>query len=93
MGVSAPDGKGNLMAYAGYRNNNPIMQADRDYSACTIATPTAALPTTYACGGSGTSFPGQFTDFVNYAYTIGAGRTFVPYSSSVNAYKIGRAHV
>ncbi|NBW07478.1 MAG: TonB-dependent receptor [Caulobacteraceae bacterium] len=89
MGVSAPDGKGNLMAYAGYRNNNAILQANRDYSACTIATPTAALPTTYACGGSGTSFPGQFTDFVNYAYTLGAGQTFVPYSSTTNAYNYG----
>ena len=89
MGVSAPDGKGNLMAYAGYRNNNAILQANRDYSACTIATPAAARPTTYACGGSGTSFPGQFTDFVNYAYTIGAGRTFVPYVGDVNAYNYG----
>ena len=30
LGVTAPDGKGNLMAYAGYRNNNPILQGDRD---------------------------------------------------------------
>ncbi|KIC55804.1 TonB-dependent receptor [Brevundimonas nasdae] len=89
MGVSSPDGKGNLVAYAGYRNNNPVLQGERDYSACSLAAPTAARPTTFACGGSGTSFPGQFTpDFVN-AYTIGAGGTFVPYSAANNAYNFG----
>jgi len=64
MGVAAPDGRGNLMAYAGYRNNNPVLQRDRDYSACSLAAPNAASgPDTFSCGGSGTSFPGQFTDF------------------------------
>ncbi|MBA3049446.1 MAG: TonB-dependent receptor, partial [Brevundimonas sp.] len=90
LGVSSPDGRGNVMAYAGYRNNNPILQADRDYSGCALAAPNAASgPTTYACGGSGTSFPGQFTDFSTFAYTIGAGRTFVPYNGNVNAYNYG----
>ncbi|WGM48457.1 Vitamin B12 transporter BtuB [Brevundimonas sp. NIBR10] len=91
MGVSSPDGKGNLLAYAGYRNNNPVLQRDRDYSACTIGAPAAAGGlSTYSCGGSGTSFPGQFTDFVNYAFTLGAsGRTFVPYSAANNAYNFG----
>ena len=63
MGVAAPDGKGNLLAYAGYRSNNPVLQAFRDYSACTIGNPAPTRPTTYTCGGSGTSFPGRFTDF------------------------------
>jgi iron complex outermembrane receptor protein len=94
VGVAAPDGRGNVMAYAGYRNNNPILQRDRDYSACSLAAPTAASgPNTYACGGSGTSFPGQFTNFgtggPNYAYTLGAGRTFVPYVGDNNAYNFG----
>lgn len=89
MGVSSPDGKGNLVAYAGYRNNNAVLQGQRDYSSCSLAAPTTARPTTFACGGSGTSFPGQFTqDFVS-AYTIGAGGTFVPYSSANNAYNFG----
>ncbi len=63
LGVAAPDGRGNLVAYAGYRNNNPILQRDRDFSACTIGTPATATPATFTCGGSGTSFPGRFTDF------------------------------
>ncbi|WP_332678092.1 TonB-dependent receptor plug domain-containing protein [Brevundimonas sp.] len=94
VGVAAPDGRGNVMAYAGYRNNNPILQRDRDYSACSLAAPTAASgPTTYACGGSGTSFPGQFTNFgtggPSFAYTLGSGRTFVPYVGDNNAYNFG----
>ena len=90
MGVASEDGRGNLMAYAGYRNNEAILQRDRDYSACSIGAPNAASgPTTFSCGGSGTSFPGQFTDFASFAYTIGAGRTFVPYNGDVNAYNFG----
>jgi outer membrane cobalamin receptor len=53
MGVSSPDKKGNLTAYVTYRNNDSVLQADRDYSACTIGGATA---TTFSCGGSSTAF-------------------------------------
>ena len=89
MGVAAPDGRGNVMAYAGYRNNNPILQRDRDYSACSIAAPAAATPTSYTCGGSGTSFPGRFTDFATFNSTLGTGRTFVPFNANLNNYNYG----
>ena len=89
LGVSAPDGRGNVMAYAGYRNNNPILQADRDYSGCAIAAPAAATPTAFQCGGSGTSFPGRFTNFSTFNQTLGAGRTFVPFNNAVNQYNYG----
>jgi iron complex outermembrane receptor protein len=91
MGVSSPDGKGNLLAYVGYRSNNPILQRDRDYSACTIAAPSTAAPSTYTCGGSGTSASGQITDFTNFAYTV-SGNTFVPYSTANGAYNFGPAN-
>ena len=43
-----------------YQDNKAVLQRDRDYSACALA----ANPTTsFACGGSGTAFPGTFTDF------------------------------
>jgi len=90
LGVSAPDGKGNLMAYAGYRNNNPILQGDRDYSGCSIGAPNSATgPATYSCGGSGTSFPGRFTDFGTFNSTLGTGRTFVPFDSNTGNYNFG----
>ena len=90
LGVTAPDGKGNLMAYAGYRNNNPILQGERDYSTCSIGAPNAATgPATYSCGGSGTSFPGRFTDFSTFNSTLGTGRTFVPFDANTGNYNFG----
>lgn len=89
MGVSSPDGRGNVMAYAGYRNNNPILQRDRDYSACAIGAPAAATPQDFTCGGSGTAFPGRFTDFATFNFTLGSGRTFIPFNNSVHQYNFG----
>jgi len=60
MGVSTEDGRGNITAYLSYQDTKPILQRDRDYSACALS----AKPTvSFACGGSGTAFPGTFTDF------------------------------
>ncbi|WP_240902805.1 TonB-dependent receptor [Caulobacter sp. SLTY] len=90
VGVSSPDDRGNVTAYVTYRNNDAVMQADRDYSACTVGAPTGPLgANTFTCGGSGTSFPGQFTDFSTFALTVGPGRTFIPYSAANNAYNFG----
>jgi outer membrane receptor protein involved in Fe transport len=54
LGVNAPDGKGNITAYATYRQNNPILEAQRDFSACTLTSTAAAV---FACSGSGTAYP------------------------------------
>ncbi|HEX3363662.1 TonB-dependent receptor domain-containing protein [Phenylobacterium sp.] len=59
LGANAPDGKGNITAYATYRQNNPILQADRDFSACTFASTAAG----FTCSGSGTSFPARVGNF------------------------------
>jgi iron complex outermembrane recepter protein len=60
MGVSTEDGRGNITAYASYQDNKAVLQRDRDYSACALGpNPT----TSFTCGGSGTAFPGTFTDF------------------------------
>lgn len=70
MGVNAPDDRGNITLYAGYRKNNKVLGRDYDYSACSLAAPAAATPNDFQCGGSGTSFPGQFTDFGSNAFII-----------------------
>jgi outer membrane receptor protein involved in Fe transport len=60
MGVSTDDGRGNITAYLMYQDTKEILQRDRDYSACALgANPTVS----FSCGGSGTAFPGTFTDF------------------------------
>ena len=89
MGVSTPDGKGNITAYAGYRKNNKVLGRDYDYASCSLGAPAAATPDSFACAGSGTSFPGQFTDFSNYAYTVDANGNFIPYVGSRDAYNFG----
>ena len=92
MGVSSPDGKGNLLAYAGYRSNNAILQGERDYSACTIAAPNAGSgPGTYSCGGSGTSATGQFTNFIDKFFTVD-GNNFRNYNGDTDAYNFGPAN-
>lgn len=73
IGVNSPDGKGNVTAYAGYRHVEPILQGNRDYSACTLfsASPTFADG---GCGGSGTAFPARVgTQIVD---PRGPGNTF-----------------
>jgi iron complex outermembrane recepter protein len=76
------DDKGHFMAYAGYRKAKPVLQSNRDYSACTIQTTNAALsgPTRLnpaaplQCGGSATSATGTAFYFVSTttSSTVGA---------------------
>ncbi|MFS9669709.1 hypothetical protein, partial [Klebsiella pneumoniae] len=57
--------------YAGYRKNNKVLGRDYDYSSCSLSAPTASTPPgEFNCGGSGTSFPGQFTDFGGNEFLI-----------------------
>lgn len=88
MGVSTEDGRGNITAYAGVRDNDEVLQADRDYSACSLgANPTVS----FACGGSGTSYPGRI--FYNGPGTLtidqSTGNTFIPYRASRDQYNFG----
>jgi len=90
MGVSTDDGRGNLTAYAGWRKNKAILQADRDYSACTLnANPVGS----FSCGGSSTSYPGRFVDFytpgLDYTIDQTTGNTFRPFSSATDQYNFG----
>ncbi len=94
MGVSTPDGRGNVMAYAGYRNNNPVLGADRDYSACALGGQNAA-GTEFTCGGSSTAFPGRFISLTSgsdstVGGTTGVGTgTFTPFSAATGQYNFG----
>jgi iron complex outermembrane recepter protein len=89
IGVGTDDGRGNITIYGGFRDNDPVLQRDRDYSACSLgANPTVS----FACGGSGTAFPGTFTqDFVtNFTVdSAGAGNTFRPFNSALDQYNFG----
>ncbi|MEN5051599.1 TonB-dependent receptor domain-containing protein [Brevundimonas naejangsanensis] len=71
MGVNAPDDRGNITLYAGYRKNNKVLGRDYDYSACSLGAPAAGTPDSFQCAGSGTSYPGLFSDFGSNEFKIG----------------------
>jgi outer membrane receptor protein involved in Fe transport len=90
MGVSTEDGRGNITAYAGVRDNKSVLQRDRDYSACSLdANPTVS----FVCGGSDTGFPGYFYGGGG-AFTIDSatGNTFRPYDEDSDRYNFGPAN-
>jgi iron complex outermembrane recepter protein len=63
LGVNAPDGKGNITAYATYRQNNAILEGQRDFSSCTLNSGTPNFAE-FGCGGSGTAFPARVGSFL-----------------------------
>jgi outer membrane receptor protein involved in Fe transport len=80
FGSSFDDGRGRVTAYAGYRKIDPVLQARRDYSACTLQANTAAQVAggsrLYNCGGSATSNTGTlfyFDDFDDLTDADGDG--------------------
>jgi len=77
MGVNSEDGRGNLTAYVVYATNDAVLQANRDFSSCTLA---AAPTTQFKCGGSGTNATGQF-QAANGTFTVD-GTSFRDYTTN-----------
>jgi len=82
FGGKFDDERGHFMAYVGYRKAKPVLQSNRDYSACTIqltgarlTNPTRLNPAApLQCGGSATSATGTAFYFVTSttSSTVGA---------------------
>lgn len=86
LGVNAPDGKGNVTAYAEYRHIDPITQGQLDYGYCELATTSYAKPNVYDthyCSGSSNSQYGKFTPASSFA---GASGTFADNPNGSNAF-------
>ena len=80
MGGNINDGRGNITAYATYRDIDAVTQDQRDYSACAITLQSSTTGAPTRCGGSATSAPGTFyfaNDGFNQAYHTD-GNTFAP---------------
>jgi iron complex outermembrane recepter protein len=92
LGAGFDDGRGHVTAYAGYRKIKPVLQANRDYSACNLTANTPAQITARAgrlvqCGGSATSANGSFLvydDGTSTFFQVGSGRNFIPGSTPFN---------
>ncbi|HEX3943760.1 MAG TPA: TonB-dependent receptor [Rhizomicrobium sp.] len=52
MGANSPNGKGNVTAYAGFRNIQGVTEDARDFSACATST---TFSGSFRCGGSSTA--------------------------------------
>ncbi|MBV9062846.1 MAG: TonB-dependent receptor, partial [Alphaproteobacteria bacterium] len=89
MGINSPNGKGNVTAYAGYRNVEALTQNKRDFSDCVTLTNFYAVPPTkpfqnFFCGGSSTNPGGRFVPLTGphqFASEEATGNgTFVPFN-------------
>ncbi len=58
VGIGGAEGRGHATFYAGYREVDPVLEAQFDYSACTQNL--GATSVNFACGGSGTADPAHF---------------------------------
>jgi outer membrane receptor protein involved in Fe transport len=67
IGGNFANGKGNGTLFIGYHKNNPLLQSQRDFSACALA----STGDGYACIGSSNTAPTRFTALGNA--TTGAG--------------------
>ena len=87
IGAGFDDGRGHVVAYAGYRKLNAVTQGRRDYSACASQARTPAQVAAFPagtpgsplifCGGSATSRNGTF--FIN----VPTGNPAHPFTSTV----------
>ncbi|HOP20380.1 MAG TPA: TonB-dependent receptor plug domain-containing protein, partial [Amphiplicatus sp.] len=79
IGANTEDGRGNVTAYAGYRNNDAILQADRDYSKCAYA----GGDPDFGCSGSSTTPAGRFfTNTGDYTLDTTTGNTVRPFTGA-----------
>ncbi len=94
MGMNSADGRGNATVYLGYRTLSKILQANRDFSACTLGSGDE-----FTCSGSSTSATGRFIPVdqdpgasgapANAGVTIDAANNATPWSGALYGYNFG----
>ncbi|MES2883453.1 MAG: TonB-dependent receptor [Pseudomonadota bacterium] len=85
IGTNTGDGKGNITAYATYRQIDPIDQGQRDFSSCSLG---ASGANELACAGSSTNALGRFLgDNGNFTLDpTGPGNTFRSFVGARDAF-------
>lgn len=80
IAYGAPVGeRGHVSAYVGYRSLDPVVQGNRDFSACSVS------GSPLACGGSSFSESGRFFLANGSSVTV-AGNQFVPFDVNRDTY-------
>jgi outer membrane receptor protein involved in Fe transport len=81
--------KGNATMFIGYRKQDAVTQAKRDFSSCSFGL-NGNNPSGFACGGSSTSFPGRFLNTTTGAsYSFDSAGAVRAYSGNRDAYNFG----
>jgi iron complex outermembrane receptor protein len=78
LGQNFADGKGNFTAYGTYRKVDPLLESQRDFSAC-VANTSGPHGSLFSCGGSGTNAFGHFVVDSKHQYTLDPQLGLVPY--------------
>jgi outer membrane receptor protein involved in Fe transport len=73
MGRNFADNKGNATMFFGYKKEDAVSQANRDFSACSLNDGDS-----FTCAGSSTTYPGRFRT------NSGAGASFTPTDAAGN---------
>ena len=87
MGGNFADGKGNAVVYIGYKKEDPLLQSERDFTACSLDGFSSG--NTFNCGGSGTSFPGRFLTATGGMTVADASGGVRPYVAATDQYNYG----
>lgn len=87
MGGNFADGRGNAVVFFGYKKEDPLLQSERDFSACSLGNFSAEQY--FNCGGSGTSFPGRFFTAAGQRTVADAAGNTRPYVGATDQYNFG----
>jgi outer membrane receptor protein involved in Fe transport len=87
MGGNFEGNKGNATLFLSYKQQDALLQAQRDYAACSLASSAAG----YACGGSSTNATGRITNTKdNKVWTVtDAAGTPRAYNGATDVYNFG----
>ena len=87
MGGNFDGGKGNATLFFSFKRDDALLQAQRDYTACSLSSAASG----FSCGGSSTNATGRFTNTTTgkvYTVTDAAG-TPRAYNGNTDAYNFG----
>lgn len=87
LGGNFDGGKGNAVVFFGYKKEEPILQAARDFTACSLGGFTSGDK--FNCGGSGTSYPGRFFTDAGQKTVADANGGVRPYVARTDQYNFG----
>jgi len=92
IGSNFAENKGNATLFFAYKNEDALLQADRDFSACTVSSNAKG----FACGGSGTNATGRISSLATSGPSKGkiltiadAAGTARPFNNALDQYNFG----